>query len=187
MYKTTINTSMLMIGLSFNALAANHDKSHFDAMLQNLDTQLATSTLAKIYEGYLYLQKQGQEKPYNYDRAPAPPLFYLEIKYVASADYPYWELIPDNAFATLNDHGGNWMYVVTDEGGYANPPSYSMTLNGNNLSLIQSDPIIGSGSVIIGFRNYWQTTSYATGGTAIYQATSINSPWNTETDTLVIR
>lgn len=186
MYKAAIKALALSAVFSFNTLAEKFDESHFDSMVQELNQQAETSTLAEIHEGYVYSLKQHNTdtiKPFG----PASPLFYLEIKYVASEEYPYWESIPDNAFATRENHGGSWTYVVTIEGGYATPASRRMVFNGSTLSLVRSQPLVNSANVIIGFRNYWVTNHTTTGGTARYQATSINSPWNTENDNLRIR
>lgn len=186
MFKRVLTTLAMAGCVSLNAVAVDIDKAHFKSMVDSLETQSNELTLAQLHEGYKFAQEQAQGKG-KYDRAPAPALFYLEIKYVASEGYPYWESIADNAFATTEDHGGSWMYIVTEEGGYANPPTQRMTLNGMTLNLIQSDPLVNTGNVVIGFRNYWSTSTSSTGGRATYQATSINSPWNTETDSLTIR
>jgi hypothetical protein len=144
-----------------------------------------------LHEGYQIAQGTVKNKHQQSQKSvpfyPDPALYYLGIKYVASAEYPYWDFILDSAFATTKNHGGNWLYVVTEEGGYANPPTRRMVLNGSTLQLLQSDPILDAGNVAIGWRNYWGTSFSSTGGTANDQATSINSPWNTETDRLTIQ
>jgi hypothetical protein len=191
MFKKVIPATFLASLIAFNA-TADVDRNHFESLANDLNLQ-QQHTLAELHEGYQIAQRAAKNDSKNEQSkksvsfASAPALYYLEIKYVASADYPYWEFIPDNAFATSQNHGGNWLYVVTEEGGYANPPTRRMVLNGSILQLLQSDPILGSGNVAIGWRNYWGTSFSSTGGTANYQATSINSPWNTESYKLTIQ
>lgn len=189
MFKKVIYTALLTGLMTFNA-TADIDRNHFESFASELNLQ-KQHTLVQLHEGYQIAQKatknKNEQSTLAKSFAPAPALYYLEIKYVASAEYPYWEFIPDNAFATTKNHGGSWLYVVTEEGGYANPPTRRMVLNGSTLQLIQSDPILDAGNVAIGWRNFWATSFSTTGGTANYQATSINSPWNTESDRLTIQ
>ena len=125
--------------------------------------------------------------------APAPPLSYVQIRYVGSSDIG-WEAIPDNQFSTLQNHGGAQLRVLTVEVGYGT--NGIAKINGTTLPAsanYSTMPFCGSnfltpctaGQTIVGFTRYWNVNGYQ-GGTFYYQSTSINSPWNTMSDTLTI-
>lgn len=125
--------------------------------------------------------------------APAPPLSYLQIRYVGSSTQG-WEPIPDGAFSTTLDHGGPQMRVLTVEVGYGT--SRFARMNGTLLpssANYQTDAFCSSnfltpcqpGQTIVGYTRYWNVDGYA-GGTFSYQSTSINSPFNTMSDSLNI-
>jgi Domain of unknown function (DUF4879) len=125
--------------------------------------------------------------------APAPPLSYVQIRYVGSSTQG-WEPIADGNFTTSLDHGGALMRVVTVEVGYGS--SRIARMNGSVLpssANYQSDAFCSSnfltpcqpGQTIVGFTRYWNVDGYP-GGTFSYQSTSINYPFNTMSDTLNI-
>jgi len=170
---------------TFN-VSAEVDMTHFKSFVDNLDTSQQEKKFIALHDNFLIANK-GIKADDISTRSSAQALYYLEIKGVASADYPYWESISDSAFSTTQDHGGSWIYVATIEGGYATPSSRYMRISGATLQLLQSDPIVDSGNIVIGWTNYWGTSLSSNGGTSIYQATSINSPWNTMNDNLYIQ
>lgn len=116
--------------------------------------------------------------------APAPPLTYLQVTYVRSQMKP-WEYIRDSQFSTVNDHGGTWLEVETAELGYGT--NLIARYNGQKMTNSANTPIVNSSRVVIGWRRVWRINTTITSGTFTYQATSMNSPWNTMSDRLSIK
>lgn len=125
--------------------------------------------------------------------APAPPLSYVQVRYVGSSNIG-WEPISDGMFSTAQNHGGAQLRVLTVEVGYGT--SRIAKINGTTLpssANYQTIAFCGSnfltpctaGQTIVGYSRYWNLDGYQ-GGTFYYQTTSINSPWNTMSDTLNI-
>lgn len=123
---------------------------------------------------------------------PAPPLTYLEVVAVCSADdyaiYGDCEGIADAQTTTYGNHGGAWMYAVTAELGYGT--SKYATLGGTQVYEIPGSAQaitqnVNGQNVIIGWYRYWNLTG-ASGGTFYYQSQSINSPFNLESDSVSI-
>ena len=117
-------------------------------------------------------------------RAPAPPLTYLESYAVISSNHPTYEYLSQSQFSTIYDHGGAEMYVVTVELGYGGNPIAQ--LNGSYLSQIDSLSITDAGGTIIGWYRLWNANGHQS-GQFTYQNTSINSPWNTMSDWVMIQ
>lgn len=116
--------------------------------------------------------------------APAPPLTYLQVKLVRSQTKQSWEPINDFQLLTITDHGGGWLEVVTTEKGYGK--NLIARYNQQKMTLISSTPFPPSGT-IEGWHRLWRINTTITNGTFTYQATSINSPWNTMSDRLSIK
>ncbi len=126
--------------------------------------------------------------------APAPPISYVEIRYVGSSNQG-WEPISENQYSTTLDHGGAQLRVLTVEIGYGSTPGAKV--DGINLPAsanYQSDPFCNysnflqpcsPGQIVVGWVRYWNLDSYQS-GTFGYQNTSKNSPWNTLGDILYI-
>ncbi|MBQ4862521.1 DUF4879 domain-containing protein [Pseudoalteromonas sp. MMG013] len=134
----------------------------------------------------LYVESLGQNGEIV-PLAPAPKITYLEIRGVYSALYRKWDYVDQNAFSTNQDHGGQF-YALTLEYGYAQPSSRRFQINGTTLKLETSEPVKDSGNTVIGWINYWKNpmTDF-TSGNATYNGTSINFPYNQESDRLFIR
>jgi len=110
----------------------------------------------------------------------------MRVVAVASQRYPQYEMILANQFTTKYDQGGSYLIVVTEEIGYANPPTRLARFNGVKMTLGLQESLL-SGRTVIGWRNYWLYSASFTSGTFTYQATSINSPWNTMSTWITIR
>lgn len=130
--------------------------------------------------------------------APAPPLSYVQIRFIGSSNYPSYEPIADNQLSTVIDHGGPALRAVTVEVGYGNPTLARATINGVALprsanyltvpfcNLSNFLASCSAGQTVVGFVNYWNLDGYQS-GIFTYQATSTNSPFNTLSDRLTIR
>jgi hypothetical protein len=126
--------------------------------------------------------------------APAPPLSYVQIRYVGSSNKG-GEWIPDNQLSTTLDHSGAQMLVLTVEVGYGSNPVAQ--INGATLpssANYRTDPFCNyadfleqcsAGQTIVGWVRYWNLNGYQ-GGSFWYQNRSINSPFNTLGDRLNI-
>jgi len=181
--------------ISFNTFAEIDNTEHFEEFKNDFDIETYKQQFKKLNQGYLVAKNSGNgksnKKPKDSDeqsiQGPASPLYYLEMISIASEHHPYFVDIGPNDFATIHDHGGSFIYIVTLEGGHADPYSRRMKINGNNLVEMYSEYLYGSDNSMIGKLHIWGTTSYVTSGTATYEATSITSPWNTMTDRLTIQ
>jgi hypothetical protein len=125
--------------------------------------------------------------------APAPPLSYVQIRYVGSSNQG-WEPIADSQVSTTLDHGGAQLRVLTVEVGYGtvriakiNGVTLPSTANYQTIAFCGSNFLTPctAGQTIVGYSRYWNVDGYQ-GGTFSYQTTSINSPFNTMSDTLNI-
>lgn len=125
--------------------------------------------------------------------APAPPLSYVQVRYVGSSNQG-WEPIADAQASTTLDHGGAQLRVLTVEVGYGtvriakiNGVTLPSTANYQTVAFCGSNFLTpcSPGQTIVGYTRYWNVDGYQ-GGTFSYQTTSINSPFNTMIDTLNI-
>ena len=125
--------------------------------------------------------------------ATAPPLSYVQIRYVGSSNQG-WEPIADSQVSTTLDHGGAQLRVLTVEVGYGtvriakiNGVTLPSTANYQTIAFCGSNFLTPctAGQTIVGYSRYWNVDGYQ-GGTFSYQTTSINSPFNTMSDTLNI-
>ncbi len=120
----------------------------------------------------------------NFDiLGPAPPVTYLEFAYVISELYPNWEYISPYQYATLNDHGGSWMYLAVVQIGYGY--DYA-NMNGSTLPKVYSYPLTNSYGTVYGWINFYEASGYQSGQASV-QATSMNYPYNTLYDYLYIQ
>lgn len=120
--------------------------------------------------------------------APAPPLTDLQVYAVWSINspiYPEYEYFSSSQFSSIHNHGGGEMYIVTYEIGIGSNRIAKM--NGQNLTAVRYDPIDLNGDRIIdGWYYYWDASAFENGNFT-YQCTSINSPYNTMSDSIYIR
>ena len=131
----------------------------------------------------------------NLAAAPAPPLSYVEVRFVGSSTQG-WEATGENQLATAYDHGGALLRVVTVEVGYGSNPVAQF--NGATLprsANYQTDAFCNysnflepcrAGQTIVGYVRYWNLDGQQS-GSFWYQNTSINSPWNTLGDRMYIQ
>ena len=129
-------------------------------------------------------------------KARAQGLQYLQVAAVLSASGG-WESIGAYQMATSRDHGGGSLRVVTEEVGYgtvlvarmngillpasANYQNESICFNGR-AATTRCSP----GQTVVGYRRYWKLDGNQR-GTFSYQNTSMNSPWNTMSDSIYIQ
>lgn len=125
--------------------------------------------------------------------ATAPPLSYVQVRYVGSSNQG-WEPIADAQASTTLDHGGAQLRVLTVEVGYGtvriakiNGVTLPSTANYQTIAFCGSNFLTpcSAGQTIVGYTRYWNLDGYQ-GGTFSYQTTSINSPFNTMIDSLNI-
>lgn len=117
--------------------------------------------------------------------ASAPPLTQLGMYVVESAQGGAEYITSSTQFSTVNDHGGNPFYIYTYEIGYSQ--NRIAKLNGSMLNQVGSQAIdLNGDSIIDGYYRIWDASGH-TGGTFTYQATSINSPWNTMSTSIYIQ
>ncbi|MBB6215158.1 hypothetical protein HNQ80_001247 [Anaerosolibacter carboniphilus] len=117
--------------------------------------------------------------------APAPPLTYLQVYAAISSKHPTYEYFSENQLSSIEDHGGDEMYIVTVELGYGHTQFAKM---GNVLlNVVQSEAIdLDNDSIIDGWFYWWDASSYESGNFT-YQNTSSNYPWNTMSDAIYIK
>lgn len=116
--------------------------------------------------------------------AAAPPLSYLQIYAVISSQYPAYEYLSASQTSTVQDHGGAQMDVVTVELGYG--ASWWASMNSSQVSKYQTQTIVDSSNVVIGFYHWWIADGHAS-GTFYYQNISQNSPFNLMSDSVYIQ
>ncbi|ADD01702.1 hypothetical protein Tmath_0464 [Thermoanaerobacter mathranii subsp. mathranii str. A3] len=117
--------------------------------------------------------------------AAAPPLTYLQVYAVISSQHPTYEYFSENQLSSVEDHGGDEMYIVTIEIGYGHLRFAKM--NGSLLNSVQSQPIdLDNDSIIDGWFYWWDASGYDSGDFT-YQNTSSNYPWNTMSDFIHIK
>lgn len=79
----------------------------------------------------------------------------------------------------MADHGGEEMYIVTRQIGYRRNTSRIAQMDGENIPMFMQEDIDLNGDRIVdGAFRWWDASGYEE-GRFIYQATSINAPWNT--------
>ncbi|MBI3286285.1 MAG: DUF4879 domain-containing protein [Burkholderiales bacterium] len=129
----------------------------------------------------------------------APALTFLQVDYVYSQKWGSYEPVSGHQTSTVNDHGGSWLWIITDELGYGDNPV--ATWNGGQVSLAKNfvtqsicvnwartgyDIPCQAGQTVVGFRKYWDFTGNES-GVFTYQNQSTNSPWNTMFDSMSIK
>lgn len=124
----------------------------------------------------------------------APPISYVQVRYVGSTNQG-WEPVADGTFTTTLDHGGAQLRVLTVEVGYGgtriariNGVTLPSSANYQTLAFCGSNFLTPctAGQTIVGFSRYWNIDGYQS-GTFQYQTTSLNSPWNTLSDSMIIQ
>ncbi|MBS4539568.1 DUF4879 domain-containing protein [Clostridium sp. D2Q-11] len=119
--------------------------------------------------------------------APAAPLTDVMVYAVGSEQYGQYEYLDYDQIRTVEDHGGDPFYIVTADYGYSRQSSRIAKLNGIKLDYIGTEDIDTNGDSIVDvFLHYWDASGQ-TGGEFTYQATSENAPWNTYSDSIIIR
>ena len=125
--------------------------------------------------------------------ATAPPLSYVQVRYVGSSNQGC-EPSADAQASTTLDHGGAQLRVLTVEVGYGtvriakiNGVTLPSTANYQTIAFCGSNFLTpcSAGQTIVGYTRYWNLDGYQ-GGTFSYQTTSITSPFNTMIDSLNI-
>lgn len=118
----------------------------------------------------------------NSVNASAPPLTEFYIYGVYSENQPDGERIQRSGSfyqtATMLDHGGSWLIVITIEVGYAG--SRFAYFKNSPMKLADKDPLDFDGdSIIDGYACYWLYEGDFTNGMFRANSKSANSPWNT--------
>jgi|GEM_PF-1489277 len=119
---------------------------------------------------------------------PAPALTEFRVIAVKSVGYlqgTQYDMVPQYAFSTPQDHKGGGLYVVVFERGYGQ--SQTASFNGVNMSLVLSEPQVAANRTVYGYYRYYYSPANFTSGTFTSSARSMNSPWNTMSTRLFIR
>lgn len=162
-----------------NGLADSQIESFKNDTLQSLKSQYPNAQFIEIDE-----QKEKSIKEFT-PFAAAPPLTYLQVYAAISTTYPEYEYFSENQLTSIEDHGGNELYIVTVELGYGSTRFARM--NGERLSLYDRQDIDLDGDNIVDGSYLWWDASGHEAGEFTYQNTSSNSPWNTMSDKINIR
>ncbi|QTM99571.1 DUF4879 domain-containing protein [Sediminibacillus dalangtanensis] len=117
--------------------------------------------------------------------ASAPPLTSLEVYAAISSNYPEYEYFSSNQLSSVQDHGGEELYIVTAELGYGF--QRNAAFNGRQLSEIDRENIDLEGDSIVDGWFIWWDASGNENGLFTYENTSTNSPWNTMFDRMNIK
>lgn len=124
------------------------------------------------------LEQLVNNKPTIGLRAPAPALTGIYIMGVASPQGGAEYMTTLNQYSTGNDHGGDWIQVLTLEVGYGQ--NRSGLFNGRSMQIAESSPADLNGDGIVdGFYYLWESYRPFTEGAFETKATSINFPVNT--------
>lgn len=163
---------------SNSAFAATSNSEKISALPKIQITQELRDTFKELKEAQSTASAEGV-------RSSAPPLTYLEVYAACSSQYPNWEYFSEDQVYSVQDHGGDEMYIVTAELGYGSTRFARM--NGSLLSSYNVQYIdLDGDSVIDGFFYYWDASGYQ-GGNFTYENTSSNYPWNNMSDSIRIR
>ncbi|RJE76989.1 hypothetical protein BGP78_01715 [Pseudoalteromonas sp. MSK9-3] len=179
-----LGIAAIFAGMSVTA----HSSELLDSTLKNWEFQQYKEQLAQeiidTHQSYqTFIAESGQVGTL----APAAPLSSFEIRGAISTNYPQWEFVTETAFSTTQNHGGNELYILTREVGYANPSSRLAKINGSPLSIVNTQPVT-SGNLVVGYLVIWKyALTNFTSGNATASARSINFPNNLEDDRLFIR
>lgn len=125
------------------------------------------------------------------DEAKAQPAAALtEFRVIAVKSVGYlqgtqYDMVPQYAFSTPQDHRGGGLYVVVFERGHGQFQTASF--NGVNMSLARSEPLVGADRRIFGYYQYYYSPANFTSGTFTSSARSMNSPRNLMSTRLFIR
>lgn len=115
----------------------------------------------------------------------AAPLTYLEVYAAFSTNNPEYEYFTENQLTSIEDDGGDEMYIVTAELGYGSTRFARM--EGDRLSIYDRQDIdLDGDNIVDGSYPWWDASGYE-GGEFTYQNTSSNAPWNTMPDRINIR
>lgn len=119
------------VGLRFGPFSDFHPPAPVNAGVRQLPFQ-TLFTLKEVYmkKSYIILFGVVLLASSVADAGPAPPLSYVQIRYVGSSTQG-WDPISDNQLATNLDHGGPLLRVLTVEVGYGFTPV--ATMNGARL------------------------------------------------------
>ncbi|WP_158620070.1 DUF4879 domain-containing protein [Corallococcus sicarius] len=127
---------------------------------------------------------------------PAPALSYVQVYAVGSSNVG-WESVSASQVTTAYDHGGDVLLVAVLELGYGTSRYVTMAGSAVSGSMNYANDSIcddgfgnlvmpcSPGQVIVGFMRYYDVSGNQS-GTFYYQSTSINSPFNTMSDTMSI-
>ena len=130
-----------------------------------------------------YLNSINEDDTTVNEKAPAPPLTYLEVYAAISSNHPTYEYFSQGQYLSTQDHGGNELYIVTVEIGYGF--STIAKIAGAPLTQIKEKTITNNG-VVIGFYRWWDASGFQ-GGQFTYQNRSVNAPHNTMSDWITIK
>jgi hypothetical protein len=118
--------------------------------------------------------------------APAPALSDIQVYAVSSQTFSSWEYTEPSLILTRQNHGGNYLQVITKEVGYANQATLSATFNGQRMSLVESLAYPSTGT-IQGWYRLWRINTSFTSGQVVCKGSSINGSTVPKTDWINIK
>ncbi|RKH60547.1 DUF4879 domain-containing protein [Corallococcus interemptor] len=189
----TMHAKMLAVALSTVAMTASAaDFTPAEPARRYVESTLRGETLDVSSQRLGRVPEAGRVTTLG----PAPALSYVQVYAVGSSNVG-WEYVSSSAFSTTYDHGGAVLLVAVLEFGYGT--SRYVTMAGSVLSgsaNYANDSICDDGfgnavtpcspgQTIIGFLRYYDVSGNQS-GSFYYQSTSINSPFNTMSDSMSI-
>lgn len=181
-----LSVSMLFIGVaeaSVSEVSSVAIKKEFlkEQLLENIKVEYPNAQFIDLTDEEL----QKQEEVNQGIRASAPPLRSLEVYAAISTQHQSYEYFNPNELSSVYDHGGDELYVVTEELGYGHI-RYA-TFDGVNLSQYMKEHIDLNGDNIVDGWYIWWDASGNDNGQFTYQNTSTNFPGNTMFDSIFIK
>ncbi|MFB1051482.1 DUF4879 domain-containing protein [Paraliobacillus sp. JSM ZJ581] len=184
---TLMVSTVFAIFFAMGTVSASSEMLSSDGNKEFLKVQI----LKSIQEEYPNAQFIEKAEIPNQSIVPfqgaASPLTSLNVYAAISTIYPQYEYFSENQLASIEDHGGDEMYIVTREIGYSSNTSRIAQMDGVNISmLMQQDIDLNGDNIVDGVFRWWDASGYEK-GKFTYQATSINYPWNTMNTWMNIR
>ncbi|MCL1125144.1 DUF4879 domain-containing protein [Shewanella surugensis] len=187
MKKILLSMTLLLASLS-NVVLADEKQTVLQAYQSSFDTPQYHYMIEKGKQRILELDTQYKQmlKETNRTLASAPPLTVLEIVGVFS-NTSGWTYVTNVNDISHPYNVNDIIAIHTIEYGYGH--IQMAKFNGSILDQVESNPILDSSNIAIGWEYAYIITDWAfmaDNGTATYESHSINSPWNKETDSLYI-
>lgn len=179
MKKISILMTIFAIFFAMGTVSASSELLSADGDKEFLQVQLLKSIQEKYPDAQFIDKTEVPNKAIVPFQGAASPLTSLNVYAAISTNYPQYEYFSLNQLTSIEDHGGDELYIVTSEIGYSRNTSRIAQMEGVNISMfMQQDIDLNGDGIVDGAFRWWDASGYEK-GKFTYQATSINSPWNT--------